>query len=83
MLSNEKYYSASFVMKTYTYYGEEKKRKPNNGEQNLYCIEKNHEGIITKEMFENVQEEKARRSNINADGSRKSIKHTSPKENTE
>ena len=27
MLSNEKSYGASFVMKTYTYYGEEKKRK--------------------------------------------------------
>jgi len=79
MLSNEKYYGASFVMKTFTYYGEEKKRKVNNGEQNMYCIEEDHEGIITKEMFDIVQEEKAKRSNLNADGSRKSIKHTSPK----
>lgn len=45
----------------------------------MYCIEKDHEGIITKEMFDIVQEEKAERSNLNADGSRKSIKHTSPK----
>lgn len=82
MLSNEKYYGASFVMKSFTYYGEKKKRKANNGEQNMYCIEENHEGIITKEIFDKVQEEKAKRSNLNADGSRKSIRHKSPKEHS-
>jgi hypothetical protein len=37
----------------------------------MYCIEEDHEGIITKEMFDIVQEEKAERSNLNADGASK------------
>ena len=38
------------------------KRKKNEGELNMYFIENDHEAIISREIFEKVQEHKAKKS---------------------
>ena len=43
------------------------KRKKNEGEENKYVIEDNHPSIITWDIFDAVQDEIARRSNIEID----------------
>ena len=77
MLENDKYYGSSLVMKSFTVRGETKKRVLNHGEKTMWRLDGNHKGIISKEKFDAVQKEKARRSNKNPDGSRKETKFTS------
>lgn len=64
ILRNEKYVGTVTAMKTITV---QHKRKKNEGEENKYVIENNHPPIITREIFDAVQEEISRRSNIEVD----------------
>lgn len=64
ILRNEKYIGTVTAMKTITV---QHKRKKNEGEENKYVIEDNHPSIITWEIFDAVQDEIARRSNIEID----------------
>lgn len=45
--------------------------------ENYYLLKDNHEAIITEEVFNKVQEEKASRSNIDEENNRKSRKYSS------
>jgi len=82
MLTNTKYYGTAVIFKTHT--PEYKaKRKVNDGEVNSYAAEGNNEPIIPEKMFDQVQEERIRRSNIEIgeDGikKRKSTKYSAKK----
>lgn len=55
ILQNEKYYGAALLQKTHTIDFRTKKRLPNNGELPKYYIENDHEPIITKEIYDEVQ----------------------------
>ncbi len=65
MLSNEKMMGAALMQKTYTEDFLTKKRVVNDGHVQQYFIEHNHEPIIPKELFFEVQAEKQRRANSN------------------
>ncbi|MEL5899270.1 recombinase family protein [Clostridium sporogenes] len=65
MLSNEKFCGDARMQKTYTVDFLTKKRVKNDGYVRQYYIEDNHEAIIPKELFHQVQAEKARRANLN------------------
>ncbi len=56
ILSNEKYTGNAILQKTYTPNFLTKKRKVNHGEVPKYYVENNHEGIITVEQFDLVQQ---------------------------
>jgi site-specific DNA recombinase len=62
ILTNEKYYGALLQQKTVTLDFLTHKRVKNKGQEKKYLIEDNHEPIISKEMFELVQNEKERRA---------------------
>jgi len=65
VLGNEKYMGDALMQKTYTVDFLTKKRVKNTGIVPQYYIEDNHEAIIPKELFYKVQEERARRANLN------------------
>lgn len=65
MLSNEKFCGDACMQKTYTVDFLTKKRVKNKGYVPQYYIEDNHEAIIPKELFHQVQVEKARRASLN------------------
>jgi DNA invertase Pin-like site-specific DNA recombinase len=71
MLSNEKYMGDALMQKTYTVDFLTKKKVLNKGIVPKYYIEDNHEAIIPKELFNRVQEEKARRTAIYRPAARK------------
>lgn len=71
MLSNEKYMGDALMQKTYTVDFLTKKKVMNKGIVPKYYIEDNHEAIIPKELFNRVQEEKARRTAIYRPAARK------------
>ncbi|WCK55140.1 recombinase family protein [Aneurinibacillus sp. Ricciae_BoGa-3] len=62
ILTNEKYYGALLQQKTVTVDFLTHKRVKNAGQEQQYYIEENHEPIISKKMFEKVQDEKERRA---------------------
>jgi DNA invertase Pin-like site-specific DNA recombinase len=62
ILTNEKYYGALLQQKTITVDFLTHKRVKNKGQEQKYLIEDNHEPIISKEMFDAVQNEKERRA---------------------
>ncbi|MFT4413911.1 recombinase family protein [Fredinandcohnia humi] len=64
ILTNEKYYGALLQQKTITVDYLTKKRVKNDGQATQYFIEENHEPIIPKEVFEQVQKEKKRRAEL-------------------
>lgn len=64
MLMNEKYMGDALLQKTYTVDFLEKKRATNKGIVPQYYVEGNHEAIIPRELFYQVQEERARRANV-------------------
>lgn len=64
ILTNEKYYGALLQQKTYTVDFLTRKRVKNEGHAAQYFIEENHEPIISKETFDQVQREKKRRSKM-------------------
>lgn len=65
MLSNEKFCGDVCMQKTYTVDFLTKKKVKNEGYAPQYYIEDNHEAIIPKELFHQVQVEKARRASLN------------------
>lgn len=62
ILSNEKYVGDVLMQKSFTEDFLTGKRKKNEGELNMYFIENDHEAIISREIFEKVQEHKAKKS---------------------
>lgn len=64
MLSNEKYMGDALLQKTYTIDFLNKKRVINDGIVPQYYVENSHEAIIPRDVFMRVQEERARRSNL-------------------
>lgn len=71
MLSNEKYMGDALMQKTYTIDFLTKKKVINRGIVPQYYVEDDHEAIIPKELFQQVQEEKARRAAIYRPSARK------------
>ncbi|MBC2727266.1 recombinase family protein [Desulfosporosinus sp.] len=67
MLINEKYIGNVLVGKTYSNEFPNNKRLVNKNESDKYLAEDCHPAIISKEKFDRVQAEKARRSNIEID----------------
>lgn len=65
MLSNEKFCGDACMQKTYTIDFLTKKKVKNEGYAPQYYIEDNHEAIIPKELFHQVQVEKSRRASLN------------------
>ncbi len=63
LLKNEKYIGDALLQKTFVADFLTKKTKKNNGELPQYYVTGNHEAIISKDIFNRVQEEMARRSN--------------------
>ncbi|NLI64882.1 MAG: recombinase family protein, partial [Bacteroidales bacterium] len=64
ILQNEKYIGDALLQKTYTVDFLTKKRVVNNGHVPQYYVENNHEAIIPREIYLQVQEEMMRRANI-------------------
>lgn len=64
ILQNEKYMGDVLQQKTYMVDFLTKKRVKNDGIVPQYYIEDNHEAIIPKELFYQVQEERARRASL-------------------
>lgn len=62
ILSNEKYAGNVISQKTYTKDFLSGKQVKNNGELPQYFIENNHQPIIPKDIFDEAQKEKDRRS---------------------
>lgn len=56
ILRNEKYYGAALLQKRYCIDFRTKKMVPNLGELPKYYIENGHEPIVTKEIFDEVQQ---------------------------
>ena len=81
MLGNEKYIGQALLQKTHIPDVLEQKQKKNKGELAQYLYENNHKGIIDNAMFEAVQAERAKRSNVVLDERgkeiRKSTRHSS------
>ena len=71
MLSNEKYMGDALMQKTYTVDFLTKKKVINKSIVPQYYIEDNHKAIIPKELYQRVQEEKARRGAIYRPASKK------------
>lgn len=67
ILMNEKYIGNVLLKKTYTDGFPNRKRKKNSGEKHQYLTEKVHPEIISKEIFDSVQKERQRRSNVEVD----------------
>ena len=64
LLGNEKYIGQAVLQKTHVPNVLDQKQKKNNGELTQYLYENNHIGIIDIEIFEAVQAEKVRRTNV-------------------
>ncbi len=64
VLRNEKYSGDCILQKTVTIDPIDKVRKPNEGEAPMWLVENSHPAIISREMFNKVQEEMSRRRTI-------------------
>ena len=62
ILTNEKYAGDAILQKTYVTDCITKKTRKNNGELPMYIVKNHHEPIISRDDFNRVQEEMARRS---------------------
>ena len=71
ILRNEKYIGDALLQKTYTTDFLTKKRVKNNGIVPQYYVENNHEAIIPKEIFMQVQDELVRRRVVHVSSSGK------------
>ena len=65
LLSNEKYTGNVLLQKTYVPNPFSGKQEENQGKLTQFLYENNHEGIISKELFQAVQAEKQRRAKKN------------------
>ncbi len=74
ILKNEKYMGDALLQKTYTVDVLTKKRVENTGIVPQYYVENNHEAIIPRELFMQVQEEMQRRAHLRTEnGKRKRV----------
>ena len=64
ILTNEKYYGAAILGKTYKPDVLSKRRYKNEGQSDMYYVEDSHPAIIPKEEYDMVQEELKRRGEI-------------------
>lgn len=71
ILKNEKYIGDALLQKTYTVDVLSKKRVKNNGIVPQYYVENNHEPIIPRDLYMQVQEEMLRRANLHSGEERK------------
>lgn len=71
ILQNEKYMGDALLQKTYTVDFLTKKRVKNTGIMPQYYVKDNHEAIIPRDIFLQVQEEMVRRSSIHLKNGRK------------
>ena len=71
ILQNEKYIGDALLQKTYTVDFLTKKRVKNNGIVPQYYVTDNHEAIIPRDLFMQVQEEMQRRANLHSGKDRK------------
>ncbi|GHU70534.1 hypothetical protein AGMMS49992_03030 [Clostridia bacterium] len=79
MLRNEKYVGDVLVGKTWGSAYPSRKRHYNDGEVNMYLIPSHHDPIVTRTLFDAVQAERIRRSNViieNGIKKRSSVKHS-------
>lgn len=65
MLANEKYCGDLLLQKTYTDNGT---KRTNRGERAQYYVENNHEPIVSRELWQRVQERLARQANPKLQG---------------
>ena len=82
MLSNEKYIGDVLAIKTYSIYSPTHKRVSNKDHsKQQYRLSEGHDAIISKDVFDAVQTEKIRRSNVVIDEGgkqhRKAVKYSS------
>lgn len=77
ILTNEKYYGALLQQKTITVDFLTKKRVVNKGHAARYFVEENHEPIIPKGIFDQVQNEKKRRAKMKGYKKENSHRYTS------
>lgn len=63
ILENEKYCGCALLQKTYVVDCISKQTRKNTGELPMYFITNNHEPIVSKEVFDRVREETAKRFN--------------------
>lgn len=73
ILRNEKYTGDAILQKTYTVDPIQKMRRVNHGEVPMYLVENNHPSIISRKIYNMVQEELARRNAIKAVGQKNTI----------
>lgn len=71
ILQNEKYIGDALLQKTYTVDVLTKKRVKNNGIVPQYYVENNHEPIIPRDLYMQVQEEMLRRTNLHSGENKK------------
>ena len=71
ILQNEKYIGDALLQKTYKVDVLSKKRVKNNGIVPQYYVENNHEPIIPRDLYMQVQEEMLRRANLHSGEKRK------------
>lgn len=71
ILQNEKYIGDALLQKIYTVDVLTKKRVKNNGIMPQYYVENNHEAIIPRDLYMQVQEEILRRANLHSGADRK------------
>lgn len=71
ILRNEKYIGDALLQKTYTVDVLTKKRVQNNGIVPQYYVENDHEPIIHRDLYMQVQEEMLRRANLHSGEKRK------------
>ena len=71
ILRNEKYIGDALLQKTYTVDVLTKKRVQNNGIVPQYYVEHDHEPIIPRDLYMQVQEEMLRRANLHSGEKRK------------
>lgn len=76
ILRNEKYCGDCILQKTVTIDCISKTRKANQGEAPMYIVENNHPAIISREVFNRVQEELIRRQALRAKSDKTSITAT-------
>ena len=76
ILRNEKFCGDCILQKTVTVDCISKTRKANQGEAPMYIVENNHPAIISREVFNRVQEELIRRQALRAKSDKTSITAT-------
>ena len=73
ILQNEKYCGDCILQKTVTVDCISKSRKKNEGEAPMYLVENSHQAIVSREVFNRVQEEISRRKALPPQSKKKAV----------